>query len=229
MPEPTPTARPLPGRQQEARSNDATVLIAAREVFSAKGHDASMAEIARHAGVGVGSIYRRYPTKEALVEALRVNAVSEAAALAHEVDSAADDKPAGARVGDPGGEPASTVARFLMRQITGATGPVLQPPGEGAPISEALAAASEHLHAGLERLVTRDKADGLLPEGFTTADVMQLLLHLRPALPLPRASADALHLRYLEFAMRGLYAQAAAGASLAEGPHWDEWMGSWQD
>ncbi len=229
MPEPTPTARPLPGRQQEARSNDATVLIAAREVFSAKGHDASMAEIARHAGVGVGSIYRRYPTKEALVEALRVNAVSEAAALAHEVGSAADDE-ASWRTRRRPGRGARKHRRPVPHEADhrrNGTGPAA--PGRGRPDLRSSAAASEHLHAGLERLVTRDKADGLLPEGFTTADVMQLLLHLRPALPLPRASADALHLRYLEFAMRGLYAQAAAGASLAEGPHWDEWMGSWQD
>jgi len=53
MPDPAATDRPLPGRQREARSNDAAVLVAAREVFSARGHDASMAEIARHAGVGV--------------------------------------------------------------------------------------------------------------------------------------------------------------------------------
>ena len=46
-----------------------------------------MAEIARQAGVGVASIYRRYPTKEALVEALRTNAVREAATLAQEVAS----------------------------------------------------------------------------------------------------------------------------------------------
>ncbi|MGO7983590.1 helix-turn-helix domain-containing protein, partial [Rhizobium johnstonii] len=68
-------------------------LAAAREVFSSRGHDASMSEIARHAGVGVGSIYRRYPTKDALVEALRVNAVSDAARLAHDVANAVGDSP----------------------------------------------------------------------------------------------------------------------------------------
>ena len=58
---------------------------------------------------------------------------------------------------------------------------------------------------------------------------MLLLLHLRPVLPFPRAHADALHLRYLDLAMRGLQEQARAGAALGEGPPWDEWMGSWQD
>ncbi|KQM81250.1 TetR/AcrR family transcriptional regulator [Agromyces sp. Leaf222] len=220
---PTPD-RPLPGRQREARSNDAAVLVAAREVFAARGHDASMAEIAKHAGVGVGSIYRRYPTKEALVEALRVHAVSEAGALAHEVAVALEAAPAAPEAASDG-----AVATFLARQITGATGPILQPPGGGDPISAELAAASAHLRAGLERLVARDRGDGLVPDGFTTADVMQLLLHLRPALPFDRAHADALHLRYLALAMRGLHEQARSGDALAAGPHWDEWMGTWHD
>lgn len=176
-----------------------------------------MAEIARQAGVGVASIYRRYPTKEALVEALRVNAVSDAALLAREVAAGDDAAPAGA------------VATFLARQITGATGPILQPSRGGAPFSAELEASSEELRVGLDALVARDRSDVLLPEGFTAADVMQLLLHLRPALPLPRAQADALHLRYLDFAMRGLHEQARAGLALSEGPHWDEWMGSWRD
>lgn len=233
MPDPAATDRPLPGRQREARSNDSAVLTAAREVFSARGHDASMAEIARHAGVGVGSIYRRYPTKEALVEALRVHAVTEAAALAREVRLAADGAPVHSsteEAGDePGAVPAGAVGTFLARQIAGATGPILQPPGGGGPISPQLAAASEELRTNLEALVERDRADGMVPDGFTTADVMQLLLHLRPALPFPRAHADALHLRYLGFAMRGLHEQAQSGDSLGRGPHWDEWMGTWHD
>ncbi|MET4158412.1 helix-turn-helix domain-containing protein [Agromyces sp. PvR057] len=235
MPDPSADERPLPGRQREARSNDAAVLAAAREVLSAQGHDASMAEIARHAGVGVASIYRRYPTKEALVEALRVTGVSAAAALAHEVAGSMPDGAGAAPDGhaddgaDTGAAPAGAVASFLARQITGAPGPILQPPGRGAPISSELGAASEELHAGLRRLVARDRADGLVPEGFTAADVMQLLLHLRPALPYPRAHADALHLRYLDLAMRGLAEQARDGVVLDDGPHWDEWMGSWHD
>jgi len=227
MSDPAAPVRRLPGRQQEARSNDSAVLAAARAVFSARGHDASMAEIARHAGVGVGSVYRRYPTKEALVEALRVNAVNDAAGLAREV--AADRDSRDALLEDRTTASPGSVATFLARQITTATGPILQPPGAGAPISEELAAASEELRASLDRLIALDRAEGLVPVGFTPADVMQLLLHLRPPLPFARARADALHLRYLEFAMRGLREQARAGIALDEGPGWDEWMGSWHD
>lgn len=215
---PEPADRPLPGRQREARSNDVAVLAAAREVFSMQGHGASIADIARHAGVGVGSIYRRYATKEALVEALHLNAVREAASRATAVARELADGAAR----DTGG-----VETFLARQITDASGPILRPPRIAGVIPAELAAASEELGAGIDALIAHDRAAGLLPEGFTAADVMQLLQHLRPALPLPRAEADALHLRYLALVVQGLRAQAASGVVLDTGPGWDEWVEAW--
>lgn len=211
---------PLPGRQREARANDTAVLAAAREVFAAQGHGASMADVARHAGVGVGSVYRRYPTKEALVEALHVHAVREAARLATEVA----DEFGSASVPDDG-----AVGTFLARQITEASGPLLRPPGSGGPLPADLAAATRDLRVGLERLVAYDRTAGVLPDGFTTADVMQLLLHLRPALPFPRAEADALHLRYLRLVLAGLRTRARDDDGLADGPRWDDWVGAWHD
>lgn len=234
MPASVSPDRPLPGRQREARSNDSAVLAAAREVFAAQGHEASMADIARHAGVGVGSIYRRYPTKDALVEALHLRAVREAALLAGEVadEAEASASPAprpSTAVDDTAGVDAGAVDTFLARQITSAAGPLLRPPGARGPLPPDLATASEDLRVGLERAIACDRAAGLLPEAFTTADVMQLLLHLRPPLPFPRAQADALHLRYLALVVRGLRELARAGGTFAEGPRWDERVGAWRD
>ncbi|MFI2103986.1 TetR/AcrR family transcriptional regulator [Isoptericola sp. NPDC019693] len=217
--------RPLPGRLREARANDTAVLAAAREVFAAQGHGASMADVARHAGVGVGSVYRRYPTKEALVEALHVQAVREAARLATEV---ADEHGSDAAAG-PGLDVEGAVGTFLARQITEASGPLLRPPGSGGPLPADLAAATRDLRAGLERLVAYDRAAGVLPDGFTPADVMQLLLHLRPALPFPRVEADTLHLRYLRLVLAGLRTRARDDDGLADGPSWDDWVGAWHD
>jgi AcrR family transcriptional regulator len=50
------------------------VLAAARAVFSVHGREAQMDDVARRAGVGVGTVYRHFPTKEALIEALMVDA-----------------------------------------------------------------------------------------------------------------------------------------------------------
>ncbi|WP_428538997.1 TetR/AcrR family transcriptional regulator [Rhodopila sp.] len=59
--------RPL---RADAARNQARILAAARSVFSARTLDVSLDDIARHAGVGVATLYRRYPDRESLVAAL---------------------------------------------------------------------------------------------------------------------------------------------------------------
>ncbi len=53
----------------DARENRARVLAVAREMFAQRGLDVPMAAIARRAGVGIATLYRRFPTREALVVA----------------------------------------------------------------------------------------------------------------------------------------------------------------
>ena len=62
--------RPL---RADARRNRERVLTAATVVFAEHGHEAQMDDVARRAGVGVGTVYRHFPTKEALMEALAVD------------------------------------------------------------------------------------------------------------------------------------------------------------
>ncbi|WET82974.1 TetR/AcrR family transcriptional regulator [Amycolatopsis sp. QT-25] len=59
--------RPL---RADARRNRTRVLEAAERVFTAKGTSAPTEEVAREAGVGVGTVFRHFPTKEALLEAV---------------------------------------------------------------------------------------------------------------------------------------------------------------
>ena len=66
-PVPTKVERPL---RRDAAENRERLLLAASQVFDAQGLDAGVEEIARVAGVGMGTLYRRFPTKEALIEAL---------------------------------------------------------------------------------------------------------------------------------------------------------------
>jgi AcrR family transcriptional regulator len=54
----------------DARRNREKVLAAARAIFAEDGVDAQMDDVARRAGLGVGTVYRHFPTKEALVNAL---------------------------------------------------------------------------------------------------------------------------------------------------------------
>ncbi|SDM73923.1 TetR/AcrR family transcriptional regulator [Actinacidiphila guanduensis] len=72
----TQETRQRPMRRDAAR-NQQLVLAAAREVLSEHGTDASMEQIASRAGVGVGTLYRRFPNKEALVEEIAAQVLGE--------------------------------------------------------------------------------------------------------------------------------------------------------
>lgn len=65
-------ARPL---RADAQRNRAQLLSAAREAFAEKGASASLEDIARRAEVGVGTLYRHFPTRQALLEAVYVDEV----------------------------------------------------------------------------------------------------------------------------------------------------------
>ncbi len=54
----------------DARKNYDRLLVVAREVVTEQGADASLRDVARRAGVGLGTLYRHFPTREALLEAL---------------------------------------------------------------------------------------------------------------------------------------------------------------
>src|SRR3984885_11076494 len=66
--------RPL---RADARRNRERVLEAARAAFGAEGSDVSLDEIARRAGVGAGTVYRHFATKEALFEAVVFDRIAE--------------------------------------------------------------------------------------------------------------------------------------------------------
>jgi AcrR family transcriptional regulator len=76
----TPT-RPL---RKDAERNRQRILAAASEVFAEHGLAASLDDIAHHAGVGVGTVYRRFPDKEQLIDALFEDRVTGMVALAQE-------------------------------------------------------------------------------------------------------------------------------------------------
>ncbi|RAY10797.1 TetR family transcriptional regulator [Actinomadura craniellae] len=61
----------------DARRNFDALLGAAREAFAEKGADASLEDIARRAGVGIGTLYRNFPTRQALFESVYVGEVEE--------------------------------------------------------------------------------------------------------------------------------------------------------
>jgi AcrR family transcriptional regulator len=73
----------------DAVRNRERVLEAAKAVFSAGGPDASLEAVARRAGVGIGTLYRHFPTREALFEAVYRREVQQLGELAEQLKSEA--------------------------------------------------------------------------------------------------------------------------------------------
>lgn len=86
---PTDTSRRL---RADAARNSERILRAAREVYAESGPDAMLEEIARRAGVGIATLYRRFPNKEALVRAAFEQSMAEQLSPAIE-QALGDDDP----------------------------------------------------------------------------------------------------------------------------------------
>lgn len=71
------SSEPRPLRRDAQRNRD-LLVAAAREIFGAKGLDASLEEIARKAGVAIGTLYNRFPTRAVLIEAAFLGVLEEA-------------------------------------------------------------------------------------------------------------------------------------------------------
>jgi AcrR family transcriptional regulator len=77
----------------DARRNRQRLLDAALQVYAERGaDDATLDEIARRAGVGIGTLYRHFPTRQALLEAVYRDQVEELCALARELSDEPADK-----------------------------------------------------------------------------------------------------------------------------------------
>src|SRR5918997_824505 len=88
MSTPGDSAQPLLTRPKraDARRNYEKVLAAARQSFAEGGDSTALEEIARRAGVGIGTLYRHFPNRQALLEALYVDEVGEMCRSAAELD-----------------------------------------------------------------------------------------------------------------------------------------------
>jgi AcrR family transcriptional regulator len=84
MPTTTRTAR------SDAMRNEQALVEAARELFAEKGIDSSLEEVAKRAGVGIGTLYRHFPTRQQLVEAILADQLLAVAARAEALLDAPD-------------------------------------------------------------------------------------------------------------------------------------------
>ncbi|MFI6678428.1 TetR/AcrR family transcriptional regulator [Kribbella sp. NPDC050470] len=82
---PTPLPSTRPTRADAARNYD-LLVTAAQEAFAEHGTDTSLEEIARRAGVGIGTLYRRFPNRVALLEAVYIDEIQSVCDRAYDFD-----------------------------------------------------------------------------------------------------------------------------------------------
>ena len=76
--------------RSDARRNRAALVASARELFAREGVDVSVEEITHHAGLGMGTLYRHFPTKDELIDAVLEDAFAEMLRLAEDAVAAED-------------------------------------------------------------------------------------------------------------------------------------------
>jgi AcrR family transcriptional regulator len=79
--------QPQRAQRADARANHDKLVAAARALFSEKGTSAPLEEVAERAGVGIGTLYRHFPTRQALLEAVYVDEVEAMARAAAELEA----------------------------------------------------------------------------------------------------------------------------------------------
>ncbi|MGW4471972.1 TetR/AcrR family transcriptional regulator [Nonomuraea sp. NPDC004354] len=156
-------SRPRGRRQAEAERNDRALLQAAREVLAADGAHASVAAIAARAGVGIGSLYRRYRTKEELFQRLLVLSLDQWIAAA-EQGLAADD-------------PWEGLAGFITACVEFGQG-TLSPVAGTVEGTQEMRVKNDRGDELLDALVTRAGEAGALRPGVTAVDVSLLIEQL---------------------------------------------------
>ncbi|MBV1849267.1 TetR/AcrR family transcriptional regulator [Catellatospora tritici] len=153
--------RPL---RADARRNRERVLAVAYEVFAAEGLSVPIDEIARRAGVGAGTVYRHFPTKEALYEAIVLDRVDRLVGRAREF---ADADPAEAFYGF-----------FAFMTDEGATDKGLAEAlaGAGFDIEATAPGAEQSFMDAIGALLARAQAAGAVRPDLTAADVKTLMV-----------------------------------------------------
>ncbi|GGU66866.1 TetR/AcrR family transcriptional regulator [Streptomyces lavendofoliae] len=232
-----PAGRTAPLRV-DAQRNLEHVLRAAREVFGELGYGAPMEDVARRARVGVGTVYRRFPSKDVLVRRI---AEEETSRLTEQARTALGQEE----------EPWSALSRFLRTSVASGAGRLLPPhvlrvgvdepghvpagPAAGSadeatrvpqqrgvpavpelrvvspravPAEELDDAGASELLEVVGRLVDRAREAGELRGDVTVADVLLVIATAAPSLP-DAAQQSAASARLLDILLEGLRSRPA--------------------
>lgn len=179
----------------DARRNRARVLASAEEVFSEQGVGASTEQVARRAGVGVGTVFRHFPTKEELLAAVLAERMRR---LAEEADRAAESENPGA-------------AFFaLMTRMADVTSSKIDYTdaleAAGHDVNSVLEPARRALPMAIGRVLTRAQAAGAVRADLTPEELLVLMVGLAHSVRQAGADRPAAGRRAVEIVFDALRA-----------------------
>ena len=204
---------PRSGRQAEAARNDRLILEAARTVFM-RDPVAPIAAVAAEAGVGVGALYRRYASKEVLLQTLCSDGLERFVAIAEEASA---DEP----------DPWRALARFIEGIVDADVHSLtVHLAGTFTP-TEAMRelAASSNRH--VERLFRRARAAGVIRPDLHLNDIVMVFEQLAAVRLGDAERTRALRRRYLVLQLDALRADPVATKLPGRAPTSDELGARW--
>jgi AcrR family transcriptional regulator len=182
-------ARPL---RRDAERNRQRILTAAARVFTERGLDATLDEVARAAGVGVGTVYRRFPDKEALVAALFRERIDNLVTVAEEACAAADP-----------GQAMVSYLEYTAAAMAGDTG-LRQLMMFATYDRDQVCYARDRMRPVISKLVERAQASGDLRGDFEATDVKMIAFMLASLAEYAAGVTPDVWRRYLAMIIDGL-------------------------
>ena len=195
-----------PGRllRADAERNRQRILAAAAELFTERGLEPSLDDVARHAGVGVGTVYRRFPDKASLADALFDERIDALVALAEEARAEPDAWAALVSFLERSGE--MLVSNRGLRQI-------LMFAAEG---HDRGICARDRMRPAIESLIERAQADGQVRADLRPTDVPMIEFMVAAAAEYAWQVRPTVWRRYLALILDALRPASASGRPLPE-------------
>ena len=188
----------------DAERNRQRILAAAAELFTERGLEPSLDDVARHAGVGVGTVYRRFPDKASLADALFDERIDALVALAEEAQAEPDAWAALVSFLERSAE--MLVTNRGLRQI-------LMFAAEG---HDRGICARDRMRPAIGRLIERAQADGQVRADLGATDIPMIEFMIAAAAEYAWQVRPEVWRRYLALILDALRPASASGRPLPE-------------
>ena len=195
----------LSGRKAQAARNDEVILEAARQVFTAD-PSAPIAAVAQRAGVGISALYRRYPSKEALLQKLSLDTLRAYVAVAEEA------------LGH--GDPWEAFVEFMKGALDARSGAMTVRLAGAFAVTEEMMAEVPRAYEATRRLLDSALKAGVIRSGVEVGDISLLLEQLQAVDIGDEERTHQLRHRYLAVILDGL--RGDRGPMPGRAPSWDE-------